>query len=208
MNCTLYYSHFDGLGSIVGMTDSAGKEVNGYDYDPSGNLLNSKEQSGINNPWKYAGGYLDGSTGLYKYGIRYYDPQVGRWTQRTPVGGSLAETLKANPYVYADDTPVNEIDPSGKLPCDESVVWNGISGASALAGLYTVSAKAIGAALAYSAAADAAGVDLGVTAAAADSAALAASLSGGLAVIVVLGVLVLAGITIKAGYDQISSDCA
>ncbi len=98
------------------MTDSAGKEVNGYDYNPYGNLLNSKEQSGINNPWKYAGGYLDGSIGLYKYGIRYYDPQVGRWTQRTPVGGSLAETLKANPYVYADDTPVNKIDSSGREP--------------------------------------------------------------------------------------------
>ncbi len=109
-----YYYLFDGLGSIVGMTDSAGKEVNGYDYDPYGNLLNSKEQSGVTNPWKYAGGYLDGSTGLYKYGIRYYDPQVGRWTQRTPVGGSLAETLKANPYVYADNNPVNKVDPSGR----------------------------------------------------------------------------------------------
>ena len=54
--------------------------------------------------------------GLYKYGIRYYDPTLGRWTQRTPVGGSLAETLKANPYVYADDNPANIIDPNGT--CD------------------------------------------------------------------------------------------
>ena len=95
------------------MTDSSGKEVNGYDYDPYGNLLNSKEQSGITNPWKYAGSYLDGSTELYKYGIRYYDPQVGRWTQRTPVGGSLAETLKANPFMYSNNDPVNEVDPGG-----------------------------------------------------------------------------------------------
>jgi RHS repeat-associated protein len=72
------------------------------------------EQSGLNNPWKFAGGFLDSSTGLYKYGIRYDDPTIGRWTQRTPVGGSLQETTKANPYVYADDDPVNAVDPSGR----------------------------------------------------------------------------------------------
>ena len=69
-----YYYLFDGLGSIVGMTDSHGSEVNSYDYDPYGNLLNSHVQSGINNPWMYADGYFDSNSGLYKYGIRYYDP--------------------------------------------------------------------------------------------------------------------------------------
>ena len=83
------------------MTDGTGKEVNAYDYDPYGNMVNSVEQSGLNNPWKFASGFLDSSTGLYKYGIRYYDPTIGRWTQRTPVGGSLQETTKANPYAYA-----------------------------------------------------------------------------------------------------------
>jgi RHS repeat-associated protein len=109
-----YYYLFDGLGSIVGLTDSSGHDVNRYDYDPYGNMLNQQEQSGVNNPWKYAGGYFDSSTGLYKYGIRYYDPSIGRWTQRTPVGGSLSETLKANPYTYAGDDPVNMTDPTGK----------------------------------------------------------------------------------------------
>jgi RHS repeat-associated protein len=66
------------------------------------------------NAWRYASGYYDVSTGLYKFGIRYYDPAIGRWTQRDPVGGSLAETVKANPYVYVDDDPVNMVNPSGK----------------------------------------------------------------------------------------------
>ena len=57
---------------------------------------------------------------MYKYGIRYFAPSLGRWTQRTPVGGSLAETTKANPYVYADDNPVNLVDPSGAFS------WGGI----------------------------------------------------------------------------------
>ncbi len=50
---------------------------------------------------------------MYKFGIRYYDAATGRWTQRDPVGGSLQETTKINPYVYADDDPINMVDPSG-----------------------------------------------------------------------------------------------
>jgi RHS repeat-associated protein len=88
-----YYYPFDGLGSIVAMTNSTGAEVNKYDYDPYGNMISQTEQSGLNNPWKFAGGFLDSATGYYKYGIRYEDPTMGRWTQRTPVGGSLQETL-------------------------------------------------------------------------------------------------------------------
>ena len=40
------------------------------------------------NPWRYAGGYQD-PTGLTKFGTRYYYPQLGRWTQRDPVTGTL-----------------------------------------------------------------------------------------------------------------------
>jgi RHS repeat-associated protein len=38
------------------------------------------------NPWRYAGQYQDISTGLYKMGARYYQPELGRWTQRDPSG--------------------------------------------------------------------------------------------------------------------------
>ncbi|WP_149404568.1 RHS repeat-associated core domain-containing protein, partial [Dictyobacter arantiisoli] len=99
-------------GSIVGMTDSAGNQVEHYDYDPFGGI--SSQSGTVSNPWQYAGGYYDSTTGLTKFGIRYYDPQFGRWTQATPIGGSLQEALKANPYVYADNNPVNEVDPSGR----------------------------------------------------------------------------------------------
>ena len=75
---------------IVAMTDSTEAKVNTYAYDT---VVASNEQSGLNNPWKFAGGFLDSSTGLYKYGIRYDDPTIGRWTQRMLVGGSLQEML-------------------------------------------------------------------------------------------------------------------
>ena len=110
----VYYYLFDGLGSIVGMTDSSGALVATYGYDAFGNLGGGTVQSGLVNPWGYAGGYTDKTTGLIKYGICYYDARTGRWTQATPIGGSLQEANKANPYVYADNDPINKVDPSGK----------------------------------------------------------------------------------------------
>jgi hypothetical protein len=53
------------------MTDSTGSDVNRYVYDPYGTIIIQQEQSGLNNPWKFAAGYLDSSTNLYKFGTRY-----------------------------------------------------------------------------------------------------------------------------------------
>ena len=115
-----YYYLFDGLGSVVGLTDSTGALVGNetYQYDPYGQLIHQPRTAALRtNAWRYASGYYDVSTGLYKFGIRYYDPGTGRWTQRDPVGGRLQEMNKANPYVYAGDNPVNETDPSGAWNC-------------------------------------------------------------------------------------------
>src|ERR1019366_626957 len=112
-----YYYLFDGLGSVVGLTDSTGALVGNetYQYDPYGQLIHQPRTAALRtNAWRYASGYYDVSTGLYKFGIRYYDATTGRWTQRDPVGGSLLETTKVNPYVYAGDDPVNETDLSGE----------------------------------------------------------------------------------------------
>jgi RHS repeat-associated protein len=112
-----YYYLFDGLGSVVGLSDSTGALVGNetYQYDPYGQLIVQPHTAALRtNAWRYASGYYDVSTGLYKFGIRYYDAAIGRWTQRDSVGGSLTETVKVNPYVYAGDDPVNLVDPSGR----------------------------------------------------------------------------------------------
>ena len=53
------------------------------------------------NPYRFGGSYgayTDLSTGLVKIGQRYYDPGLGRWTQRDPLGAG-------NPYGHpAADT--------------------------------------------------------------------------------------------------------
>jgi RHS repeat-associated protein len=141
-----YYYLFDTHGSVVGMTDSSGNDVDRYGYDPFGALAAETVQSGINNPWQFESGYYDSATGLTKFGIRYYDPQFGRWTQATPVGGSLQEATKANPYVFADDDPINRVDPSGAVsgPCIATLIIGvgglivaGLGLAAAILGLFT-----------------------------------------------------------------------
>jgi RHS repeat-associated protein len=105
-----YYYVFDGLGSVVALTDSLGNVVNRYQYDPYGNLIGTTTEA-VSNPWKFTGGYLDSQTGLYKFGARYYDPTLGRWTQPDPLSSLTAATT--NPYTYAGNNPVNNIDPTG-----------------------------------------------------------------------------------------------
>lgn len=97
---------YDGLGSVVALLGPDYASVtNTYIYDPYG--VTAEHQTGSqHNPYQFAGGYFDASTLYYKYGTRYYD-RFGRWTQQDPVPS-------ANPYVYADDDPVNETDASGR----------------------------------------------------------------------------------------------
>ncbi|MCP9492010.1 MAG: RHS repeat-associated core domain-containing protein, partial [Solirubrobacteraceae bacterium MAG38_C4-C5] len=61
---------------------------------------------------RFAGQYLDTQTGHYKIGLRYYDPQLARWTQQDPLTGYM-DPRRANPYIYAGQDPINQTDPTG-----------------------------------------------------------------------------------------------
>ncbi len=101
-----HYYLFDRLGSVVALTDAGGNAVNRYAYDPYGNRLAGTVEA-VANPWQFAGGFRDAFSGYVKFGERYYDPSIGRWTQRDPSGQD------ANSYLYAGGNPVNYIDGTG-----------------------------------------------------------------------------------------------
>jgi len=101
------YYLYDGLGSTAALTDSAGNVVNRYAYDPYGNVTASSGAAA--NPYRFGGAYgayTDVATGLVKIGQRYYDPGLGRWTQRDPLG-------IGNAYAYVEGDPINRADPTG-----------------------------------------------------------------------------------------------
>jgi RHS repeat-associated protein len=62
-------------------------------------------------PFGFAGGIYDADTKLVHFGAREYDPSIGRFLTKDPLGlgGGL------NVYDYAANDPVNLIDPSGLL---------------------------------------------------------------------------------------------
>jgi RHS repeat-associated protein len=102
------YYLFDGLGSVVALTNASGSVTNSYTYDPFGVTTETKALlTKVFNPWRYTGQYQDVTTGLYKMGARYYQPELGRWTQPDPSG------LDAHSYVYAGSDPINNSDPTG-----------------------------------------------------------------------------------------------
>jgi RHS repeat-associated protein len=62
-------------------------------------------------------GLYDSATGLVRFGVRDYDPHVGRWTAKDPI---LFEGGQSNFYVFANNDPVNRVDPTGYRDCDSS----------------------------------------------------------------------------------------
>jgi len=104
---TNYYYTKDHLGSIREMTDGNGVVHARYDYDPRGRL--TKVQGDSDSDFTYAGYYNHSSSGLYATLNRFYDPDLGRWISRDPIG----ETGGINLYRYAANDPLKYTDPSG-----------------------------------------------------------------------------------------------
>ncbi|HEX2161973.1 MAG TPA: RHS repeat-associated core domain-containing protein [Thermoleophilaceae bacterium] len=113
-----HYYLSDGLGSIVGLTDSTGALTRSYKYDPYG-LIRATTGS-TPNPFKFTGQYHEAQGNLYKIGARYYAPTLGRWTQQDPLD-QVGDLRDGNRYVYAGADPINRIDPTGLLSFDEIV---------------------------------------------------------------------------------------
>lgn len=105
---TIY--HPDGIGSTRAVSNSSEAVQEADIYDAYGNA-----QTGFasNSKFAYAGQYRyynDGAeTGLQYLKARYYDPAIGRFISRDPIGFRGGMNL----YVYCKDNPVSYVDPFG-----------------------------------------------------------------------------------------------
>jgi RHS repeat-associated protein len=62
----------------------------------------------------FTGREFDPETGLYHYRARAYDPRIGRFLQRDPIG--FYDNI--NPYTYVGNNPLKWIDPLGMTKAD------------------------------------------------------------------------------------------
>ena len=71
-NETWYFYYYDGLGSVVALSDVNGDIVEAYTYDAFGNTTVQIDGS-TGNPYRYTARRYDPETGLYYYRARMYD---------------------------------------------------------------------------------------------------------------------------------------
>lgn len=106
----------DGTGNPVGMLTSFNTNAFGYTYDPYGtaHLTSGGAGGGTNqNPYLFKGGLQDRATGLVKFGLRWYNPTTGAWTQQDTLDAPL-DPVNANRYTFAGGDPINGYDPTGR----------------------------------------------------------------------------------------------
>ncbi len=108
----LSWYHCDHLGTPQEMSDRNGQIVWSADHKAWGEIREQRsekaKQQGLTNPLRFQGQYHDHETGLHYNRYRYYDPRVGRFICKDPIGyaGGL------NLFAYAPN-PVGWVDPLG-----------------------------------------------------------------------------------------------
>ena len=101
------YYVYNGHGDVVALVDSAGATVASYSYDafgvPQAGGVAESFANGWTNPYRYDGKdrvRYDAETGLYWMSVRAYDPAIGRFLSRDPLGRAPL-FFADQPYVYA-----------------------------------------------------------------------------------------------------------
>ena len=105
---TLTYSHNDYLGSARLATNENREQIMKSDYSPFGSTVIETGYSSALSSYKFTGKEHDVS-GLYYYGARYYNPDIGRFVSVDPLYNP-----SESPYAYAANNPVKYVDPDGK----------------------------------------------------------------------------------------------
>ena len=115
-----YYALKDHLNTIHALIDVSGQIIERYEYDTWGRttVFNTAGDelpvSAIGNRYCFQGREIEWTTGLYYFRARWYDPVVGRWLSKDPIGISGGLNL----YAFCGNNPVNFTDPLGLVSFD------------------------------------------------------------------------------------------
>lgn len=111
---TVTYVYTDPQGTPLVEADAQGNVIARYDYTPYGRMVTSLG-SPPNGPG-YTGHVNDPERGLVYMQQRYYQPD-GRFLSPDPVGPTPGNLFNFNRYEYANNSPVVNIDPTGRNAC-------------------------------------------------------------------------------------------
>jgi RHS repeat-associated protein len=119
---------YDGHGNVRLLANSSGAVTDSYTYDAFGMPVTSTGTTANN--FRYSGEWLDPNLSFYNLRARYYNQATGRFETMDPAGqhkGCSASRLDSpwdsNSYAYADDNPVNRIDPSGRDAVETATLY-------------------------------------------------------------------------------------
>ncbi|MBU7038656.1 MAG: hypothetical protein HXS52_12060 [Theionarchaea archaeon] len=115
----IFYYSGDHLGSTRLATDESRNIIVAVAYRPFGEV---STQEGTEY-YTFTGKELD-ETGLYYYGARYYDPDLGRFITRDSLIGHVSNPQSLNRFAYCQNNPLSYTDPWGESykptePCIE-----------------------------------------------------------------------------------------
>ena len=108
---TTLWHLYDRMGTTAGLADEAGALAATRSCDAFGNAVGSSGAADTSFWYIGALGYYDEAFGQQQLWRRWYDPTVGRFESRDPLGA-----IGAGRYAYAANAPTRFVDPTGLAP--------------------------------------------------------------------------------------------
>jgi RHS repeat-associated protein len=130
--------HNDHLGTPRELTDKRGEVVWSATYETYGQI-SPLPSDVVENLIRFQGQYEDHESGLYYNRFRYYDPDIGRYITRDPIG--IAGGMNLYSYVH---NPVTWIDPLGLSECDTVTYYRVQGGTPPFASRHHISIDSVG----------------------------------------------------------------
>ena len=119
------YSLQDANWNVTSLVNTSGVVQERFNYDAYGkpkfldSSFNSQSSSSFDWETLYAGYCWESSTKLFHVRNRIYNPKIGTWVQRDPLGLNAGVNL----YQYALASPFNAVDPFGLQSTCGPIVW-------------------------------------------------------------------------------------
>jgi RHS repeat-associated protein len=105
-----YFPSYDGNGNIMNYLNATTGEIEQEEeYGPFGENLRPRSTNILRCPIGWSTKYTDEETGLVAYQLRYYNPTMGRWLSRDPIG----ERGGRNLYEFVGNHTISSLDRLG-----------------------------------------------------------------------------------------------